>query len=170
MSFNGVYAAYPAYKDGVGNIVIEIREDGPHEVEQCFATYRKHWAEKYGRDWHQMIHESEAIVGKMHNHVVLLSKTYSLLPIKMRTPIIKDDGANGYVCVEKILDLVSCDKGTLITMENEIQIFTMTHKKTIEKDIKRSRALKNDFILHDNNFVEELVHRLLANKKDKVKI
>ena len=169
MSFDGVYAAYPAYKDGVGNIVIEIRENGPHEVAQCFTTYKKHWAESCGRDWQQMIRESGVIVGKRHNHVVLLSRTCTLLPIKMRTPRIKDDGANGYVCVEKIVELVTCDKGTCIIMKNGVEFVTKTHRKTIEIDIRRSRALKNDFILRDKNFVEELVCRLLTNGRDEEK-
>lgn len=163
MSFKEVYAAYPAYKKGVGNVVCEVREDGYHIVSQCFTTYKRHWAKSYGREWDQVIHEAEAVVDKKSNHVVLLSEECSLIPAKLNTPMFKDDGANGYVQAERIKRIEEGKKGTRIVFVNDIEIITSTHKKTINKDLKRARALRNDYLLRNMRFMEKVLQEHYLN-------
>ena len=146
MTYKNVYAAYPAYREGMGNGIEYITKDGTFWVDQCFATFKKHWAEDYGRVWEQVIKESEEILEKKHLHVVLLSEENCLIPMKTRIPICKDDGAYGYLWAEKIQSLKVIKGGTKIIMEGGGKVFAYTKIETIKKYRMMARYLKSEHV------------------------
>lgn len=147
MTYENVYAAFPAYLDGVGNGIEYVTKNQCEWSDQCFVTFKKHWAESYGRSWQLAIRESEEILEQYHLHVVLLSEECCVIPARIRKPLFKDDGAYGYLWEEKIVSVKAVKNGTQIIMANETEIFSSTHLNTIKKYRRQARHLRNEFRL-----------------------
>lgn len=144
VTYKNVYAAYPAYRDGKGNGTEYMTKNGVEWIDQCFTTFKKHWAEECGVVWQQAVKESVDTLEQKHIRVVMLTEDRCLVPVKTRIPICKDDGAYGYLWDEKIHSLQATENGTKVVLKNGEEVKTYTHIDTVKKYRRMVRFLKDE--------------------------
>jgi hypothetical protein len=159
MTYQNVYAAYPAYRDNIGNVIEVILKEGRDWDYHCFVTFKHHWAEAYGTDFQKAIMQSEEVNGKKRNHVLLFSNECCVIPGKVRKPRIKDDGAYGYIVDEAIKKVEEVGSGTKITFINDDTIILENKISTINKYRRRTKNLRKDNMIQkgENGNIDRVI-------------
>lgn len=89
------------------------------------------------------------LVGRRSSTPIPLNSAIILIPVKMRVPITKDDGAWGYVVLDKI---ASCEEANLLEFKSKVnfkdgsELFTLVTKETFTQLLKDGEYVKTKYM------------------------
>jgi hypothetical protein len=138
----GICVLSPTYQKNVGNVTKIITRDGEIFIDQrttktvlkriakYYTIHLKSCRSKYGEMLHQRF-----------NIPILLNKKLLLIPLKMRKPKFKKDGAKGYINLYDIEKVTEKEKNIIIQLKNNIEVITLTRMKTVQDQINKAKLI-----------------------------
>lgn len=149
------YAILPFYDDHGYNATYTLLSDGTKETYQLpIKTYIYRMFHQLYMDPLALKNWSTHILSSQYNLPLIINETYIFIPVKMRTPIGRCDGACGYVLLSAIKDF----KDGTITLVNGTTLDTLSSDTYLTKKMKDARLLRYAYEEHRKPF--EFIHPL----------
>lgn len=136
--------SYPDYRSGVGNVCKMIFKSGKGWESILEKTCIIRWAKHYRVDLMALKDDTEFYLHRRKYIPLVLSEDCTLIPIKVRHPIFKDDGAYGYVreeCIAYVDENGHHAVIHLITGEPVELLMTMKRFEDYERDGDTMRSI-----------------------------
>lgn len=145
----GIYALLPAYVPAEGNATKIITADGNTYIDnrvvktvlkalcRYYAVHVEHCREKYGKLIHQRLHVPLPI------HRDLL-----LIPMKVRKPMFRKDGACGYINLYAIDKIKEKGDYSIFVLKNGIEVECLQRLRTVHQHINHARLVEKHAFFH----------------------
>lgn len=132
-------AIIPYYDSYGGNATYTLLTDGTKETfDFSIKNYTYHMFRQLFMDPLSLKNWASHILSGKSNLPLILTDAYIFIPIKMRTPIGRLDGAFGYVALDSIVGY----KDSMITLKNGVILETLSSDSYITKKMKDARLLR----------------------------
>jgi hypothetical protein len=130
--YDALMCCYPDYELGVGNVSMMIFENRRGWGEISEKTCLSRWAKHYRIDLMALKDETEFYLHRKKYLPLVLSEDCTLIPIKVRHPLCRDDGAYGYVREECIAYVDEKDHNAVIHLTNNEEVQLLMKIKRFE--------------------------------------
>lgn len=138
-----IMAFIPIYMDMKGNCtLLYTTKGGEIALEKCTRTILNLLSKYYLVDLKESKKYYSSLIGIKNSIPIPFNRENILIPVKVRKPILRNDGSLGYInlkYIEKIAEGKNC---TTIYLENNHKILSLNTFKTIEKQIKLGHIVK----------------------------
>lgn len=153
----GICVLCPTYEKNIGNVTKIITGDGQSFTDQrtvktVLKIIAKHhevhietYKEKYAKVLHQRL-----------NVPIYLNKKLLLVPLKMRKPKFKKDGAKGYINLYAIEKIIEKETSTLVKLKNNIEITVFNKLKTVQNQINKAKFIEIEVLLKTKDEAAEI--------------
>jgi hypothetical protein len=132
--FEALLAIIPCYQQGKGNGCMLIWKDREDQwVSMSIKTCLNHWAKHYCTDIREVKKRTRESLPITNILPLYIHAGCTLMALKMRIPIFKDDGAYGYFRVEAIKEFKEVNGQVMVCFTNGRKEDILTSKKTAEK-------------------------------------
>lgn len=152
----GVMALLPEYIKDKGNCTIIWTVDGKvRVVDRTVKTVIKNMANYYQLDLKQLNKTYCKLLSIKRTPPIPFSRDNIFIGLKTRIPISKNDGAHGYVRLNKVKKVVEKGKCSLIYMKNGPSIRAYYKKDTVDKRLKEGKIIEEVFINKNLPYIKE---------------
>lgn len=138
-----IMAFIPIYMDMKGNCtLLYTTKGGEIALEKCTRTILNLLSKYYLVDLKESKKYYSSLIGIKNSIPIPFNRENIFIPVKVRKPILRNDGSLGYInlkYIEKIAEGKNC---TTIYLENNHKIVSLNTFKTIEKQIKLGHIVK----------------------------
>src|SRR5690625_258510 len=154
----GVIALLPEYIKDKGNCTIIWTKDGKSKVvDRAVKTVIKNMSNYYHLDLKQSNETYCKYLSIKRSLPIPFSKDNIFIAIKTRIPISKNDGAHGYIRLNKIKKVVAEKQYSLIYMKKGLSIRSYYKKETIDRKIKEGKIIEEIFLSREFPYIKEAV-------------
>ncbi|MCT4617853.1 MAG: hypothetical protein N4A62_00435 [Marinisporobacter sp.] len=141
----GICVLCPTYEKNIGNVTKIITGDGRSFIDQrkiktvlkIIAKYHEVHIETYKEKYAKVLHQRL-------NIPIYLNKKLLLVPLKMRKPKFKKDGAKGYINLYAIEKIIEKETSTLVKLKNNIEITVFNKLKTVQNQINKAKFIERE--------------------------
>ena len=138
----GLVAIIPKYIEQKGNCtVLYGAKSGPRLLEKSIKTTIRLVGKYYMIDLSEVKKRYKSIILTSNLMPIPLSKQDILIPVKTRKPMVKNDGAFGYVNIRYIKGIKKFAGSTNILLQNGISIECLCNPSTWEKHLRNGRIM-----------------------------
>lgn len=138
----GLVAVIPKYIDQKGNCTILYgTKSKPKIVEKSVKTVIRLLGKYYMIDLGEVKKRYKSVILSSNLMPIPLSKQDILVPIKTRKPIIKNDGAFGYINIKYVKGTKQGNGTTIIYLKNGTAIECLCSPSTWEKHLRNGRIM-----------------------------
>lgn len=133
----GLMAFVPEYVEHRGNCTMMYGKDlEPLVMEKSIKTIIRLIAKYYFIDLNEIKKRYKPLVSSPNLVPIPFSKKDIFVPIKTRKPMIKNDGAFGYINMRYIKDIKKRDGSPIIHLMNGVDIQCLCSMETVDKHIR----------------------------------
>lgn len=137
-----IMAFIPTYMDMKGNCTLLYTKGGEIVLEKCTRTILNLISKYYLVDLKELKKYYSSLIGIKNSIPIPFNKDNIFIPVKVRKPISKNDGALGYINLKYIGKIAEGKNCTTIYLENNHEIVSLNTIKTIKKQIKIGYIVK----------------------------
>ena len=143
-----VNAIIPIYQENRGDISIIIdKSNKEHRVNKKVKSVLNNIARLYHIDLIECRKKYSSIINKSNTLPIPINEEMTLIPLKMRKPIIESDGSVGYIRFEVVKSVNPAnEKNTIITLDNDRIITCLVNYRTVCKNLKDTRIVKQEYM------------------------
>ncbi|WP_120168777.1 hypothetical protein [Thermohalobacter berrensis] len=139
----GIMAIVPVYINMKGNVTkIITREKNEFQTNRSIKTFLRILASFYGVDLRVSRKYYGKLIGAKNIVPFYFDRDNILVPVKVRKPISKNDGAFGYINLKYIREVKEKKKTVNIILEGNISIKCLQSYRTVIKHIRDAKILK----------------------------
>ena len=143
-----IIAIIPIYKKDYGNASIVIdNENNEHIIKMKVKSVLHNIAKFYHIDLIECRKKYASIINKSNHLPIPINENMTLIPLKMRKPLIENDGSLGYVRYEAIDSIAASDvKNSIVTLKGGKNIKCLVNYRTVCKNLKDTRIVKEEYL------------------------
>lgn len=163
----GIGAVLPGYDSRGGNIVIVYLLNGEREI--TYKTVRSFITvvvREYGIDLYQTRKKYGEVLQRKQEIPIPITEDMTFLSVKVRTPVGKYDGGNGYILLEAIHNVEERERKALITLVTGEKIQTLVSKRCLDTKIVQARLVQ-ELYEKDQKNLKEILRKMRENRENK---
>lgn len=136
----------PAYEKTIGSVTkVMVENGGETTVNIKCKSYFNRICREYTVDSFASKSKYGKLIGSINCVPIPLTSDILLISVKVRKPIVKSDGAMGYVNFHQIKDCTETKTGEVqLIFKNDTKLSVISSYKTLQKSIREAR------IIHDH--------------------
>lgn len=143
---NNIMAIIPIYEKDLGNVTrVYFENHQPVTIEKSMKTVFSYLLRYYMINIDELRSRYKGLLGGKNLMPIPFSKDDILIPVKIRTPLTKNDGAFGYINLRYLEKIRPKDGYIEVSLSNEI-INICSSMETLEKHIQRGNIIKNCYV------------------------
>lgn len=154
----GIHAILPVYIEDKGNCTAIYTKEDTITQEKAIRSVMINLCKHYHLDLAASNKTYGELLSIKKQPPIPLSHNQVFIPVKVRQPVIKHDGAYGYInidSIEKIVQSNSSPRKATIYLENTSPIQAMTKASTIQKNLNNGKLAKKLFNRYDTTAIRE---------------
>lgn len=174
----------PSYEKNIGSVTRVMLENGEETIANIKCkSYFNRICREYTIDSFASKSKYGKLIGGINSIPIPLSGDMLLIPVKVRKPMVKSDGAMGYVNFHQIKDCTEAKTGEAqLTFKNSTKLRIISSYKTLQKRLREANVI-NDHYRKEKGIIRyadlnepitraelTLLARLLLNLKNSLNI
>ena len=144
----------PAYEKAIGSVTkIMVENGGETTVNIKCKSYFNRICREYTVDSFASKSKYGKLIGSINCVPIPLTSHILLISVKVRKPIVKSDGAMGYVNFHQVKDCIEAKTGEVeIKFKNDKNLKIISSYKTLQKHV-RAAGIIHDYYKKEKGFI-----------------